>query len=154
VIHSFSPSIENSTALHSPSPRGSSVPTMSSDLVSISERSRKRKRSSSDSDSEDDQSRMKRAHCTSPLPSSNFAEPVPSSPSNLADIDQWLKSLCDEGLDLSPSVPDPVYETSPLLAPVEIDFYRYSSSSPSTSVSSLGPSTPPDYNFGKFVSTT
>ena len=81
-------------------------------------------------------------------------KPLCSGPSN-ADLDHWIESLCSEGIDLGHSIPDPVYETSPLTAAVDIDFYRYASSSPSTSVSSLGPSTPPDYSsFGKFVLTT
>jgi hypothetical protein len=73
----------------------------------------------------------------------------------MIDLDHWIKSLRCEGIDLGHSIPEPVYETSPLTAAVEIDFYRYASSSPSTSVSSLGPSTPPDYNSsGKFVLAT
>ena len=80
-------------------------------------------------------------------------EPPPSEPSNLVDLDQWLKSLCGEGIDLGHSIPEPVYETSPPAAAVEVDFYRYASSSPTSSISSLGPSTPLDYNSsGKFAS--
>ena len=138
---------------HSPSLLDSSPSTLPINSTPISEGSCKRKRQSSDSDSEDDQGRMKRAHCTPSSPSNSLMEPLPSGPSNFVDLDQWIKSLGGESIDLGHSIPEPVYEACSPTAAVEIDFYRYASSSPSSSVSSLGPSTPPDYySSGKLYS--
>ena len=145
--HSPLPSTQSDAKQHSPSLLDSSPSILPINSVPISEGSRKRKRPSPDSDSEDDQGRMKRAHCTPSLPSNSFMEPPPSGPSNFVDLDQWIKSLGGEGIELGHSIPEPVYETCSQTAADEIHFHRYASSSPSSSVSSLGPSTPPNYNF-------
>ena len=153
MTHSPLPSTESDPTQDPPSLLDSSLSPIPT--ISISETSRKRKRQSLDSDSDSDQGRMKRAYCIRSSPSSSLMEPPPSGSSNLIDVEHWLKSLCSEGIDLGHSIPEPVYETSPLTAAVEIDFYRYASSSPSTSVTSLVPATPPDYNTsGKFISAT
>lgn len=149
--HSSLPSTQSDAKQHSPSFLDSSPSTPPINFTPISEGSRKRKRQSSDSDSEDDQGRMKRAHCIPSSPSNSLVEPLPSGPSNSVDLDQWIKSLCGEGIDLGHSIPEPVYETSLLTDAVEIDCYRYASSSPPSSVSSPGPSTPPDYNTGELI---
>jgi hypothetical protein len=138
------PSTQSDAIQHSP-PLPDSFSPIPTNPISISETSRKRKRQSSDSDSDSDQGQTKRAHHIPSSPSNSLMEPLPSVPSNFVDLDQWIKSLGGEGIDLGHSIPEPVYETCSPTAAVEIDSYRYASSSPSSSVSSLGPSTPPDY---------
>jgi len=142
TARSSSPSNQTSARQYPTSPLNSPPTTP----ISISESFRKRKRQSSDSDSEDDQGRIKRAHCTPSSSSHHLLEPLPSGPFNLVELGHWVKSVCGEAIDLGHSIPEPVYEVSPLTAADEIDLYRYASSSPPSSVSSPGPSTPPDYN--------
>ena len=137
------PSTRSHAIQHSPPLLDSSPSPISTNPISISETSRKRKRQS---DSDSDQGQTKRVHYIPSSPSNSLTEPLPSGSSNFVDLNQWIKSLSGEGIDLGHSIPEPVYETCSPTAAVEIDFYRYASSSPSSSVSSLGPSTPPDYN--------
>lgn len=153
ITYSPLPSARNNTRQHSPPLLHSPTSPIPTNCISILETPRKRKRpsSDSDSDSDSDQGQTKRAHYIASSPSNSLMEPLPSGPSNSVDLNHWIKSLCGEGIDLGHSIPEPVYETSSLTAAVEIDFYRYASSSPPSSVSSLGPSTPPDYNTGKLI---